>query len=86
MEQYGEFEIVGEWIHGSDVATLGADTIVDYSYGMGDQLYSAVNSLKCQTRSATPQTWAQGKEKYSDTIDYYLEELNANIDAFIDSN
>ena len=29
MEQYGEFEIVGEWIHGSDVAALGADTIVE---------------------------------------------------------
>ncbi len=29
MEQYGDFEIVGEWIHGSDVADLGADTIVE---------------------------------------------------------
>ena len=29
MEQYGDFEIVGEWIHGSDVASLGADTIVE---------------------------------------------------------
>lgn len=66
--------------------SMGADTIVDYSYGMGDSLYSAVNSLKSQTRSSTPQTWAQGKEKYSDTIDYYLEELNANIDTYIGSH
>ena len=29
VENYGDFEIVGEWIHGSDVASLGADTIVE---------------------------------------------------------
>ena len=31
MEQYGEFKIVGDWVWGSDVAALGADTIIERS-------------------------------------------------------
>lgn len=80
-------EMLEMYDHCVDLAnSMGADTIVDYSYGMGDALYSAVNSLKSQTRKATPVTWAQGKEKYSETINYYLEELDASIDEYIESH
>ena len=31
MQKYGDFEIVGDWVWGSDVASLGADTIIERS-------------------------------------------------------
>ncbi len=51
--------------------------VVNYSGNLQDQLNSALATLGDGiNRTNEPSTWAQLKEQYGETIDYYVEELN----------
>ena len=50
--------------------------VVNFSPGCPAQLNSAVNTLITGTTGNNPQTWAQLKEQYMESIEYYLEDLN----------
>lgn len=54
--------------------------VVNYSGNLQTQLNSALNTL-CDgiNRTNEPATWAQLKEQYKETIEYYIEELNAMV-------
>ena len=54
--------------------------VVNYSGNLQDQLNSAIAALGDGiNRTNEPSTWAQLKEQYSETIDYYVEELNSMV-------
>ena len=57
--------------------------VVHYTGNLQTQLNGAINTL-CDgiNRTNEPATWAQLKEQYAETIDYYIEELNAMITDF----
>lgn len=38
------------------------------------------------TRYNNPSTWAQLKEKFGEPLQYYVDELNANIQKFMEEN
>ncbi len=54
-----------------------ANPIVNFSVGCQPNLQSAVDNLIKGTTGGNPSTWAQLKEQYSESIEYYVEELNA---------
>lgn len=55
--------------------------VVYYTGNLQDTLNNALNDLTNSiTRTTDPSTWGQIKEKYRDTIDYYIEELNSLVD------
>ncbi len=54
--------------------------VVNYSGNLQDQLNSALAALGDGiNRTNEPATWGQLKEQYGETIEYYLEELNAMV-------
>ena len=56
------------------------DPIIILEGDVPSNLNSAINSLSNSiTRAAEPTSWAQLKEQYKETIEYYIEELNAMI-------
>lgn len=67
---------------------LAQETIQMYYNGnFTDALNKTYNSLRDGVaRSSTPTTWAQLKEKYTDTFDYNLAEQNDQIARFIEEN
>ena len=74
MQKYGEFEIVGEWIHGSDVADLGADTIVERCAKNGiTDIYLLVKG--------TGGTLGYTKTKYTENITRERDVLQEMIDC-----
>ena len=54
--------------------------VVNYSGNLQSQLNSALSTL-CDgiNRTNEPATWGQLKEQYAETIEYYIEELNAMV-------
>lgn len=66
---------------------LAQETVQMYYNGnLTDSLNSVYNSLRDGVaRSNPPATWAQLKEQYTDSLEYYLEEQNAIIDDYIAS-
>ena len=56
-----------------------------YGEGYGSDLYSYVNSLENLAHRDINDTitWAQGKEQYGDSLQYYIDELNARIAEYI---
>ncbi len=74
MEKYGDFEIVGEWIHGSDVATLGADVITERCAKNGiTDIYLLVKG--------TGGTLGYNKTQYTEVITRDRDVLQEMIDA-----
>ncbi|MCD7847435.1 MAG: hypothetical protein LUG49_05340 [Oscillospiraceae bacterium] len=55
------------------------DITGDLPEGLDNALGIISNGI---TRDKSPSTWAQLKETYRDQIDYYIEELNAQIDEY----
>ncbi len=54
--------------------------VVNYSGNLQDALNSAIAALGDGiNRTNEPATWAQLKEQYGETIQYYIEELNAMV-------
>ncbi len=59
------------------------NTVMFYTGDLGDNLNSAYNSVSWGiNRAGASSSWAQLKEQQRDTIDYYLEELNAIISEY----
>ncbi len=56
------------------------NTFIDFGEGLGD-LSSRVNEMTNFNIAGAETTWAQRKESLKDTIQYYIDELNAQIDA-----
>ncbi len=56
---------------------------VDYDVGLGSKLTNSVGEFKKMGRMATAQTWAQMKEKYTEQVEYYLNELNTDVATFL---
>ncbi len=54
--------------------------VVNFSSGCPAQLNTAVNNLVNGTTGTNAKTWAQLKESYVDSVQYYIEELNAAIE------
>lgn len=55
--------------------------VVNFSAGCPAQLSTAVNNLVNGTTGNNAKTWAQLKESYVDSVQYYIDELNAAIEA-----
>ncbi len=55
------------------------EAIVSYGDGYGPQLASIVSAFESNGKSVEAKTWAQLKEQNYESLDYYLEELNANM-------
>ncbi len=58
---------------------------VEYNDGLGTKLANSAGECKRIGRKATAQTWAQLKEKYSEQIIYYVDELNTEIAEYVAS-
>ena len=59
------------------------NTIMFYTGNLNDGLNNAYNSVSWGiNRAGASSSWAQLKEQYSETIDYYIEELNALISDY----
>ncbi|MBQ8396062.1 MAG: extracellular solute-binding protein [Oscillospiraceae bacterium] len=56
---------------------------VEYNDGLGIKLADSAGECKRIGRKATAQTWAQLKEKYSEQVIYYIEELNMEIAEYV---
>ncbi len=69
------------------LAQKGDNTLIEYGAGLGGDLSKITGNLKTIARTSGERatTWAQAKEKNSDAINYYLEELNANIAEYRES-
>ncbi len=59
------------------------NTVIEYEGGIGDKLSNASGECKHFTLQQNPSSWAQLKESYSEQIDYYVNELNTDIEEFI---
>ena len=57
-------------------------TIVTYGEGYGDKLYTVLDTLERIAQSADASTWASLKESYSEQVDYYVDQLNQQIDSY----
>lgn len=57
------------------------NTVIDYEGGIGDLANYVSNCQSISTKS-NPSTWAQSKEANADSIDYYINELNAKLEDF----
>ncbi len=66
----------------------GDSTIMEYGSGVGDSISKIVGNLKSLSRTSADNvsTWAQGKERNMDALNYYLDELNANIEEYMAEN
>lgn len=51
--------------------------------GFTGQLGSTIGNIEQNGMQLNTNTWAQVKEAYSDTLQYYLDEMNAELEAFI---
>ncbi len=59
------------------------NTIMFYTGNLNDGLNNAYNSVSWGiNRAGASSSWAQLKERYSESIDYYIEELNALISDY----
>ncbi|MBQ8622798.1 MAG: extracellular solute-binding protein [Oscillospiraceae bacterium] len=63
------------------------NTVLNYGHGLGDQLYDiAIEKTMTLGRSGLgAQTWAQVREANQESILFYVDELNANVKEFVDS-
>lgn len=78
-EMLSMWDICYELSNNSDIA------ILKYGEGYGSDLYSYVNSLENLAHRDINDTitWAQGKEQYGDSLQFYIDELNASIAEYI---
>ena len=74
-------EMIDMWNHMYDLAH-SHNTVIEYGGGI-HHASSVVDSILNYSRNGGDTTWAQRKEQYQDTLDFYLEELNAEINEFI---
>ena len=53
--------------------------MVSYGDGLGPKLASTVSALESNGHSQDAATWAQLKEQHSESLVYYIEELNGTM-------
>ncbi len=75
-------EMLEMWDECYRLSTTG-NVIVTYDAGIGDQLSTVIGDMEgCYFGSIEPQTWAQLKEANSEKVNYYIDDLNKQIDEF----
>ena len=64
-----------------------ANFVVDPTGNLPDNLQSAIRNMMGDgiIRTANDTSWAQLKENNSETIDYFIEQLNAELDELANS-
>ncbi len=67
------------------IAQNGDTATVYYGNGLGDNLWQTAEALKSSARQNpnNAQSWGQAKESNSDTLQYYVDELNLNMEEFV---
>ena len=67
------------------LAQKGENTLVEYGEGLGNRLYSVSDGMKtiARTAAANATTWAQSKESNGEKLQYYIDELNAQVAEYI---
>ncbi len=58
------------------------NTMVAFDAGYGDKIYNIVGECEGIAGQKEPSTWAQVKEKYSESLEYYIGELNKQVEEF----
>ena len=68
-----------------ELAQKGENTLVEYGEGLGKKVYTLSNDMKIIARSApdSAKSWAQAKEQNEEPLQYYLDELNADVEEYI---
>ena len=64
------------------LATSNENVIVVYDSGLGDKLQAVTEKYESIADSSDASTWAQVKEAYNEQLEYYVAELNAQIEAY----
>lgn len=79
-------DMLDMWDTCYELSNNGENAIIKYGEGYGSKLYSIIDSLENLAHRDIKDTltWAQGKEKYSSQLDYYVNELNDMITDFVD--
>ncbi|MCD8107693.1 MAG: ABC transporter substrate-binding protein [Oscillospiraceae bacterium] len=75
QEMLDMYETVYDLCTDPDSILVGID-------GVSDKLSSVISSFTAGYHYEEVSTWAQLKESYSDMLDYYIDELNSQIDEF----
>ena len=59
---------------------------VIFSYNFGDRINSLVSSFYDTAHGSAYSSWAQLKEQHQEALEYYVSELNVDIEEFIADN
>lgn len=78
-------EMLDMYDHLHDLANT-ANIVMPYNEGLGLKLDGVVNNCKELGRLQTPRTWAQVKESYGETLNFYIDELNQSVIEFNEAN
>ncbi len=73
-------EMLAMWDTCYAIANSG-EAMVSFGDGLGASLASTVSSLESNGHSQDAVTWAQLKEKHSEALLYYVDELNATMQS-----
>ncbi len=71
-------EMLAMWDICYEIANSG-EAMVSYGDGLGPKLASTVSALESNGHSQDAATWAQLKEQHSESLVYYIEELNGTM-------
>lgn len=64
----------------------GDHTVLEYADGLGLSFYNDfVHDVKRSARNQNAASWAQVKEGYAESIEYYTSELNYNVEEYINN-
>ncbi|MCD8005803.1 MAG: ABC transporter substrate-binding protein [Oscillospiraceae bacterium] len=64
------------------LASSAENLIVVYDSGLGDKLQAVTEKYESIADSSDASTWAQIKEAYNEQLEYYVAELNAQIESY----
>ena len=66
-----------------DLANRSENVLISYDeQGLGSQVGSAIETIERNGMQSATSTWAQLKENTADQLQYYLDDLNARVEAF----
>ncbi|MBQ8624118.1 MAG: extracellular solute-binding protein [Oscillospiraceae bacterium] len=71
-------EMLAMWDTCYEIANSG-EAMVSYGDGLGAQLASTVSALESNGHSQDAATWAQLKESHTESLIYYIDELNSTM-------
>ena len=78
-------EMLEMWDICYDLSNNSDETIISYGEGYGSLLYGVINTFDnlAHRDISETMTWAQAKEKHADQLQYYIEQMNKDLDNFI---